>query len=100
MSKDPVEAYTRARKLLKTRFGDDYVISEAMVKKIVHGPEIKNNNADAIQDFTDSVRDCVETLRSMDRLASRHTLKISRARETFAGATAEQMEEESCTRPR
>ena len=69
VSKDAVEAYARARKLLKTRFGDDYVISEAMVKKIVHGPEIRQNNADAIQDFTDSVRDCVETLHSMDRLA-------------------------------
>jgi hypothetical protein len=34
----PAEGYTKARDLLKTRFGDKYVIAKAWVKKIVDGP--------------------------------------------------------------
>ena len=31
---EPAEGYERARQLLKERFGNDYVITEAWVKKI------------------------------------------------------------------
>ena len=65
---DATAGYERAKKLLKERFGDDYVISEAWVSKITSGPDVKGNNSDSLQAFTDDVRGCVETLRSMDRL--------------------------------
>ena len=65
----PAEGYKTARKLLRERFGDDYVISESWIAKICNGPPVKTNSCDSIQSFTDEVRSCVETLKSMDRLA-------------------------------
>ena len=65
----PSRGYKHAKDLLRERFGDDYVISEAWVSKITAGPPVKANNIDSLQSFTDDVRGCVETLRSMDRLA-------------------------------
>ena len=62
---DPRSGYKRAKTLLQQRFGNDYVIIEAWVGKICNGPPIKPNNIDSLQTFTDDVRACVETLRSM-----------------------------------
>ena len=66
--KEPSAGYARARQLLKERFGDPYVISEAWVTKIVDGPVVKPNNIESLQNFTDDVRDCVETLMTMKML--------------------------------
>ena len=40
---DPTKGYKAALKLLEDRFGNDYVISEAWVNKIVNGPPIKSH---------------------------------------------------------
>ena len=64
----PDQGYIRARELLNERFGDDFEITEAYVKKIVAGPPIKGNNITALQEFRDDVRSCTETLRAMGKL--------------------------------
>lgn len=65
---EPTAGYVRARKLLRERFGNPYVISEAWIKKITEGPPVKPNNVDSLQHFTDDVRECVATLTAMDLL--------------------------------
>ena len=64
----PTVGYKEARRLLSTRFGNDYEISEAYVNKLVTGPTIGNNDVAALQDFADDVRSCALTLRAMKKL--------------------------------
>ena len=65
---DPKEGYKKARKILKSRFGDEYVISEAFVSKLTTGPPIKQHEISALQDFLEDIQSCVETLSGMDML--------------------------------
>ena len=64
----PSEGYKKARYLLKQRFGNDFVISKACISKITEGPPVKPNDGEALQDFADDVRGCMETLRAMNKL--------------------------------
>ena len=64
---NPVEGYSKARTLLAERFGNEYVIAEAWVTRIIDGSPIKNNGP-SLQDFLDEIRCCTETLRYMGRL--------------------------------
>jgi hypothetical protein len=65
----PTEGYARARELLRERFGNDYTISEAWLRKITEGPlVIRPNDGVALQEYADDVNGCVETLRAMGRL--------------------------------
>ena len=65
---DPKEGYKKARRILKSRFGDEYVISEAYVSKLTTGPAIKQHEISALQDFLEDIQSCVETLSEMDML--------------------------------
>ena len=62
------QGYKRARELLTSRFGDDFEITESYIKKIVSGPPIKGSNVKAMQEFSDDVRGCTETLKAMGKL--------------------------------
>jgi hypothetical protein len=64
----PSEGYKRARRLLRERFGNEFKISEAWIRKVTEGSAIRPNNGGDIQDLADDVRNCAETLRAMDRL--------------------------------
>ncbi|XP_077997424.1 uncharacterized protein LOC144450652 [Glandiceps talaboti] len=65
---EPSDGYRKARELHKRRFGDPYTISQACVTKIVSGPPIKPNDGEALREFADDVRGCLETLGAVDRL--------------------------------
>ena len=65
---DPTNGYTEARELLKSRFGDEYVISEAFIEKLTSGPSIKPQEVSALRKFADNIRSCVRTLMQMDML--------------------------------
>ena len=64
----PSRGYAMARELLISRFGNDFDISERYVRKIVSGPQISPNDISALQQFSDDVRGCAETLTAMGRL--------------------------------
>ena len=57
---EPTASYAHARRLLRDRFGNDFKISQAWVRKIVNGPPVKPNNVDSLQNFTDDDRECVK----------------------------------------
>ena len=52
----PEIGYCRARQLLKARFGNEYIISDAWVKKVTEGPIVKTNCGNAIQEIADDLR--------------------------------------------
>ena len=64
----PAQGYRRARELLRSRFGNDYQISEAWVRKLTEGPQIKPSDGAALQDLSDDMQGCVETLKAMGKL--------------------------------
>ena len=65
---DPSDGYAEARELLKERFGDSYVISEAFIDKLTSGGPIKQHEVSALRKFADEIRSCVRTLSAMDML--------------------------------
>ena len=64
--KEPREGYLLARKLLQSRFGNAYDISDAWINKIVGRPIITDNRE--LLEFSDELRNCRETLHAMGKL--------------------------------
>ena len=64
----PEIGYKRARQLLKERFGNEWRISQAWIKKISIGGMLKPNSPEALQDLADDVRGCIEALKALDRI--------------------------------
>lgn len=62
------EGYAEARKCLKKLFGDPHAISQAWIKKVTEGPDIKPNNGKALRKFANEVKSCLETLKAMRKL--------------------------------
>ena len=60
--------YAKARSLLKERFGNDYKISEVWIKKVTEGPFIKSGDRYALQEISDDLESCKETLEAMDTM--------------------------------
>lgn len=57
---EPNKGYARARELLKTRFGDDFVIAQAWVKKVSEGGPV--GQGEKLRDFADELRGCIDCL--------------------------------------
>ena len=64
--KEPTAGYKLAWELLKERFGNNDVISQAWIAKILDRPKIKNTQG--LQTFADELRTCRETLLTMGYL--------------------------------
>ena len=60
----PTHGYITARRLLADRFGDEYHISEAWVRRVTDGPAIPNNSKH-LRDFADTLNACAETLKAL-----------------------------------
>jgi len=58
----PSVGYARALELLKERFGNEFVILQAWIQKITTDPMIKNNDRSQLQQLTDDLTCCRETL--------------------------------------
>jgi len=65
---EPELGYQRARHLLKSRFGNEYQISECWIQKIVGGASVKAGDGTGLQELADDARVCKETLEAMDML--------------------------------
>ena len=72
----PDVGYRRARELLKQRFGDDYAISQAWVKKVTEGSVIGSKEIVKLQEFSDSLNSCVDTLSAMGYIAEVSTQRV------------------------
>ena len=60
----PDRGYRRARELLAARFGDEIVIVDMWVRRLVG-----ETKPQPLQEYADSLRSCYEALASMDALA-------------------------------
>ena len=63
MIDDPEKAYKESRKRLKYRFGNSVILSADFEKRLTNWPKIGNNDANGIQEFSDSPQQ-VEIARS------------------------------------
>jgi hypothetical protein len=59
------EGYTKARKLLKERYGQSYRIATAYVDRLVKGPPIKAEDNTALQRFAILLTSCNNTLKEI-----------------------------------
>ena len=65
---NPDEGFYRAKSILKERFGNDYVIAEAWITKVTSGSRIRPSDREGLQEFSDDLNSCQETLTAMGRL--------------------------------
>ncbi|XP_014671510.1 PREDICTED: uncharacterized protein LOC106812201 [Priapulus caudatus] len=63
---DPAAGYTRAKQLLKERFGNSNRVAEAWISKVTRGPPIPANEPRQLRDMADELKTCYETLVAMD----------------------------------
>ena len=61
---DPVQGYSRARQLLKQRFGDKHTITELWMKRLNEGGARVN-----LQEYSDELLDCYESMKALGALA-------------------------------
>ena len=63
---EPQAGYlTKVHQLLKERFGNDYVISDDWVRRIVKGPVAKAYDKGGLRELADDATLCMETLGAM-----------------------------------
>lgn len=65
---EPAEGYRHAKKLLKERFGNDYMITESWIKKVTNFSNIKANDREGLREYSDELNSCKETLKAMKKL--------------------------------
>jgi len=58
-----------ARQLLNERSGNDYLIAECWVQKLVDGPVLRAQDKTSLQELADDVRACKETLEAIGMLS-------------------------------
>ena len=62
---EPTACYDKARELLKQRFGNDFVIAKAWIDLVTKCQPIKPYQSDLLQEVSDNLHNCKETLQSM-----------------------------------
>ena len=70
---DPMEGFTRARAILSDRFGNEFLIAEKWIGKIVNGPVVGARNNAALQDLADDLHSCVGNLTAINQLHELNT---------------------------
>ena len=69
LAMDPKQGYAQAKALLKSRFGNDYTISEAWIDKVMLGPCLKATDREGLQNMSDDLANCQYTLNAMNCMA-------------------------------
>jgi hypothetical protein len=65
---EPNEGYIRAKRLLKERFGNEYLITESWVRKVTVGNSFKAADCERLFEYSDELNNCVVTLKAMGKL--------------------------------
>ena len=63
-----VKGYNRAKSILEEKYGTESELVKAYVKGILSLPHISTANARKVDDFSDKLTYCVQSLRSLKRL--------------------------------
>ena len=69
MMMDPAVGYDKARTLLEERFGSKFKISQAWVKKVTSGPNLRPNDKSGLQRFSDDLKICSHTLEALGMMS-------------------------------
>jgi hypothetical protein len=65
---EPNEGYIRAKRLLKERFGNEYLITESWVRKVTAGNSFKAADCERLFEHSAELNNCVVTLKAMGKL--------------------------------
>ena len=68
LSLDSQEAYIRAKKILTSRFGNTFLVSNAYRKKIENWPKIASNDGPGLRRFSDFLQHCRTAMESIEYL--------------------------------
>ena len=68
LSLDSQEAYVRAKKILTSRFGNTFLLSNAYRKKIENWPQIASNDGPGLRRFSDFLQHCRTAMESIEYL--------------------------------
>ena len=69
MIMDPAVGYGKARTLLEERFGCKFKISQAWVRKVTSGPNLRPNDKSGLQRFSDDLKICNHTLEALGMMS-------------------------------
>ena len=69
MIMDPAVGYGKARTLLEERFGCKFKISQALVRKVTSGPNLRPNDKSGLQRFSDDLKICNHTLEALGMMS-------------------------------
>jgi len=70
----PDVGYVRAKELLKSRFGDDFVIAQAWLSKVAVGGPVAG--CEHLQEFADELRGCLNCLQAMGYVSEVNTQSV------------------------
>ncbi|XP_041471180.1 uncharacterized protein LOC121420582 [Lytechinus variegatus] len=77
---DPAVGYLKARTLLEDRFGSRFKISQAWVRKVTSGPNLRPTDKSGLQRFSDDLKICNTTLQALGMMSEvsnqQHMMKI------------------------
>ncbi|XP_041453667.1 uncharacterized protein LOC121406862 [Lytechinus variegatus] len=80
MIMDPAVGYHKARTLLEDRFGSRFKISQAWVRKVTSGPNLRPTDKSGLQRFSDDLKICNTTLQALGMMSEmsnqQHMMKI------------------------
>ena len=65
LSMEAREGYSEARRLLSKTYGQNYTIATACINKVIQGPPIKADDAQALQKFSVQLMSCRNTLKDI-----------------------------------
>lgn len=73
---EPGEGYKRALKMLKDRFGNEFMTAEAWVKKLTTGGTISPHNKQGLRVLADDLKGCQETLKALGHAAELNNQRV------------------------
>ena len=76
-------ALAEALNVLKTRFGQPYMIVDAFIVSIVKGPSIANRNGKAFQKLADKCQCVLKNLKSMNSLNEINSNHLQKSGSSF-----------------
>jgi hypothetical protein len=68
----------KALTILKRRFGQPHMVTEACVQALVDGPNIASNDAEGLNNFADKTRTVLETLISLDAMGEMNMANLAK----------------------
>jgi hypothetical protein len=72
---EPQDGYSKAREILRERFGNDFVITKVWLDRVTTGRSIRASEPTALQTYADDLKSCLEVFSSMNKIGETDTTR-------------------------